>query len=419
MVHRIWVSIFLIQLILFLVEHSAECGPLDSASGNATGEDLLAEFKLARKRNIGVVDARAVVDLNGEQRKDQKEGSWRLNVLPGEPQSPGKRLFALQAHPQVNVIFVHGYNTQPSRDLRYANSLWELLMTSNDRLRSTIKAVPPNESLAFFVFLWRGDLGARRFSLAQKAADISSKSLADFIVKLSAEFPSAKTVVIAHSLGAHVALEALKELCESKKNTVIVDSVVLVEGAVLAISLYKWTVTDILSQRGYVEHNSGRYANDIRCAGHLLYTISEKDTTLLSWFQRDETWIPTPRTPGTLPVMPWSSDPTVGISAIGSPFNTGDKLESIEETRIPDEFGERGKSPEKVGRLSMPKLAALFKFTDWRIDHPNVEALNISEGEEKRPAIVDWHSPIFDEAGLNILENIWKRVLNGFRRSKP
>lgn len=307
--HRTLVSLFSCQLIFFLVVHSAECGSFDSANGNATEDYLITEFELARNLNIGVIDAREVVDDNGKQRKDIKEGSWRLNVLPGKPQSSEKPQFGFQDHPQVIVIYVHGYKTPPLQALKHGNSLWELLMISNDRLRATIKTISPNEALAFFTFLWRGDLGTTRFSAAQKAADVSSKSLADVIVQLSRETTKAKTVIIAHSLGAHVVLEALKKLYESSNTGVLVDSLVLVQGAVCATSLYKWTVTDIIIERKYVEYNCGRYANSIQCAGHLLYTISEKDKTLLKWFKFDEKLMPSHYERSTLPDLPGYGDP--------------------------------------------------------------------------------------------------------------
>lgn len=414
--HRTLVYLFFCQLILFIVVQSAECGSFDSSNGNVTDDYLIAEFELARNLNIGVIDARSIVDRKGDQRK---EGSWRLNVLPGKPQSSEKTQFGFQDHPQVIVIFVHGFNTPPLQALKHGNSLWVLLMKSNDRLRATNKTVLPNDALVFFTFLWRGDFSATRFSTAQKAADVSSISLADVIVQLSRETTKAKIVIIAHSLGAHVALEALKKVCEFNNNGVLVDSLVLVQGAVLATSLYKWTVTDIISEIKYVEYNCGRYANSIQCAGHLLYTISEKDKTLLKWFKFDEKLMPSHYECSTLPDLPGYGDPQVRITAIGSPFDGWNKLEPVPEPQFPkvNDYGNR-REPSYLKLPQIPKFAAMLYFTDWRIDHPNVQCLNISEDKENHADIDDWHSTIFDEAGLYILENIWRRVIDGIGLSR-
>ena len=79
----------------------------------------------------------------------------------------------------------------------------------------------------------RGDLGESKFSSRKMQLTLSSPiSLADFIDHLSKEAKTAQIVIIAHSLGAQVTLEALKELCESKDNDVHVNNLIIVQGAV-------------------------------------------------------------------------------------------------------------------------------------------------------------------------------------------
>jgi pimeloyl-ACP methyl ester carboxylesterase len=419
---RIWIPAGLFALLAVLGGRAADSGSLESVDAAAAAADLSAQFDLARERGIGVVDARELLDGDGLPRAGRKDGLWRLNLLPGEASPPVPPQITFRKRPEVIVVFVHGYNTPPARALRYGNNVWDSLLAANDRLRAGSPKIPPDDKFAFFTFLWRGDLGQIWFSATQKAAEASSPSLADLMTTLSQEAPSARTVIIAHSLGAQVALEALKSLCETRGEQMLLDSLVLVQPAVIVTSVYKWTVDDILSQSDHVQDNSGRYADIIRCAGHFLYTYSEKDDTLLRWFKTDEKWMGTARPPGTLPSMPWSSDPDSRFTALGSPFVAEDKLEGIPRIRETDPL--RSRDPREAPRMELapPELGdmeVLFVFSDWRIDHPNAEGVDISKDADKHSEIRNWHSPIFDEAGGSLFGEIWTRVTEGLGAPRP
>src|SRR5581483_6232752 len=62
---------------------------------------------------------------------------------------------------------------------------------------------------------------------------------ADFLQTVVREANGAKIVIITHSLGTQVVLEALKTLCSSYQHAII-DNLILVQGAVPFYSLYHW-----------------------------------------------------------------------------------------------------------------------------------------------------------------------------------
>ena len=114
--------------------------------------------------------------------------------------------------------------------------------------------------------------GREDFGAAQRAADVSATSLTHFIAHISQGLEGGRIVLMAHSLGVRVALEALRR--------VPVDSAVFVQGAVPVTSIYRSTAANVLSESTPVESCWGRYADVIRNAGHLLYTFTRDDDVL-------------------------------------------------------------------------------------------------------------------------------------------
>jgi hypothetical protein len=264
-------------------------------------------------------------------------------------------------------------------------------------------------------------MGQALFSRAQNSADISSESLLDLTSALSSSHPAAKIVVIAHSLGARVTLEALRSACVLGQARILWDSLVLLQGAVPAISLHKWEVAD-LHNESYVESNSGKYADGVKCVGQLIFTCSEKDSTLSEWFQFDATWLGESRPPGGVPTLPlgWSSDPSAEYLAIGSCFDTADKTEMVpkepeshvtirELTRI------EPRRPSIFSEPGPPDLEAFFIFSNWRIDHPHVHRIHISEKADGQ--MLDWHSPLWSPRGHSIVSDIWTLVMQEIKSS--
>ena len=374
----------------------------DSPSTPAPNEPVESAFLKVAGPRLHAVNARDIVDANGNRTPGYREGHWTLDF--GRGQGP-----AVRHQPGDTVlIFVHGYNTSLPEALSNGTALRDHLVLIDRRLRELPSDGVETSALTIYLFLWRGDLGPSNFATAQRAADVSATSLTHFIAHVSQGLQGGKIVLMAHSLGVRVALEALRR--------VPVDSAVFVQGAVPVTSIYRWTATNVLSESSPVESCTGRYADVIRNAGHLLYTFTRDDSVLATWFSSKEWYLPHDEV-CFLPIFDSQysvvKSQAVRSRAIGSPFDTEGVLEAIGKPRpLEDRLSQSGAREPGV----LPKgpflqdLAALYKFR-FHLEHPNVERVDLSTLRSSGVRVADWHTPIFEKTGASVVELLWRRVL--------
>lgn len=132
-------------------------------------------------------------------------------------------------------MFVHGYLTSYADGIEDGNRLWSFLRAAADKAREHSLPSDPFQSASFFTFCWRGDFGAPNFWISERAARESAPSFAAFLQELHSQAvrrnKPLKLVVITHSLGAKVALEAFKLLLP-KENSEWVSCTFLVQPAI-------------------------------------------------------------------------------------------------------------------------------------------------------------------------------------------
>jgi pimeloyl-ACP methyl ester carboxylesterase len=369
------------------------------------GSDLTLEFKLARENHITIVDARRALDSNGE--RIDREPLWVANVLPGAPgPAAGRDLDLERRSPpaRIIVIFVHGYETSQTLALEHSNRLWQHIKESNAEFRKARPEIPETDSLALFAFLWKGDFGGVNFSRAQHAAKATASSFADFLETVSLEAKGAKIVVITHSLGAEVVLEALKSLPSLNGGT-LVDSLILVQAAVPFYSVYRWTVST--SMVGYdlktTEECSGQYATAISSTGQLLYTISGSDRVLGFSYLVHEMIDP-------------SESPCVirdvAARALGRPVDTRDGLTTVPP---PKTLTSPYKPKSNAIPIMPPDGSVMIWFKNMQISHPNAVFLSIDKYEDTstdlESRVLPGHSVLFESNGRYIVRDLWEHVV--------
>jgi pimeloyl-ACP methyl ester carboxylesterase len=199
-----------------------------------------------------------------------------------------------RGRPKVVVIFVHGYHVGPTEALQDSSALWRHIRESNEQLRKTLRALPETDSVAFLTFLWRGDFVL--FSDSQQAAKDTAPAFVDFLKTVLREAKGTRTVIVTHSLGAEVVLEALGSAAGLGS---VVDGLILVQAAVPAYLLSRWTVSfqtgsdflaDVMIKPENREERRGRYAIATRSVRELVYTFSAKDEVLNYLFRFSEVW---------------------------------------------------------------------------------------------------------------------------------
>jgi pimeloyl-ACP methyl ester carboxylesterase len=374
-----------------------------AVSSWAKGSDLTSEFKLARENHITIVDARRALDSNGE--RIDREPLWVANVLPGAPGPVAGRDLELERRSppaRIIVIFVHGYETPPTLALEDSNALWQHIKKSNEELRKARPEIPETASLTFFAFLWRGNFGVLNFSRSQQAAKATASSFADFLETVLLEAKGAKIVVITHSLGAEVVLEALASL-PSLNGRTLVDSLILVQGAVPFYSVYRWTVsTSIVGDDVEITTEcSGQYATAIRSTAQLLYTISGTDRVLGFVYLFHELISPSER----------PCDTRSGAArALGRPVDTGEWSTIVPPPKIPDP----PYMPKSHTFPILPVDSMIMRFKNMQISHPNAVSLSIDRYEDTSTdlegRIFPGHSVLFESNGRYIVRDLWKRV---------
>jgi Alpha/beta hydrolase of unknown function (DUF900) len=173
----------------------------------------------AGKRQATVISCRDVVDNSGYDNPNKKGGFWR--IIDGAPSA--SELFGNEESGSVAVVFVHGYNTSLSEAVEDGNKLWFYLRSAaNEEARSRMPAASRLEKATFFTFCWHGDFGTLNYPLSVGVAEVSGSSLASFLKEMHSQalrrHQSPRLIVITHSLGASVALEAFKSLTTEQTN---------------------------------------------------------------------------------------------------------------------------------------------------------------------------------------------------------
>jgi len=370
-------------------------------------------FRERHQERFHIVNAREMIDGNGSRIPGAQATDWTLDfhgnngALPEEPDN------------SLIVIFVHGYCTSLGDGMRDAEGLRANLM----------QAEPLNapSSFSFYAFLWKGDFGEAEFGTAQAAADATAPSLASLIQQLAER--GHKIVLIAHSLGGRVVLESLLNL--PPRDRPWIDSLVLVQAAVPATDVARWTMTNILSETEPVVRCSGRYADAIRDSRQIVYSFSARDMTLYNWFSGYEFRWPTHQK-CDLPSFDdlrrtvfsqgnfFSMGGVVRATALGSPF------ESTAEELLPplrptvrleikplDPFGRIARSTLTDSLTTIPETLYRYEFS---CDHPDCESVNLDTLPGDFASITDWHSPIFVRGGAPIVWALWRRVSGPLRR---
>jgi pimeloyl-ACP methyl ester carboxylesterase len=377
----------------------------------------------AHDRRVTVVSARHLANCRGYPARNLNQPWWYVNAVPDDA-SPTTQLYGTLANkPRVIVIFVHGYNTVPDVALQDGFGLDALIDRADHRLETTGTNGMPSGSIAFVTFLWRGDFSQWRFSASQHAAEITAHALVDFLTTLRHELPQSKIVVIAHSLGAYLVLEALKEFDESYPSGVFLDSLALVQGAVPAYSLYKWTVTGgtipDFDKPIYRNLCVGRYVEHTRAVRQLVYTYSERDDVLTNirhkfilpsagFFAIAQKWNALPEECE----LPWYPAKSVDLIPLGIPFETVSRLAFVPMPR-PKVPQQQNRSRESyVVPIQLAQLGdQWFRYDDWSMDS-SIQALKLPLDSQSK-VLESWHSPIFDATNAidaQIVESIWTRV---------
>jgi pimeloyl-ACP methyl ester carboxylesterase len=127
------------------------------------------------------------------------------------------------------VVYVHGYNVTTAAALTSARKAFNMLQTS------LIMKSRPFGDYAFVLFTWPGDAGTLGFNKAQKYAQVSGEALYGLVTDLCGRYGAATVSLVAHSLGAHVALRSASILAQrliKGTTTARYRSVLLLSGAV-------------------------------------------------------------------------------------------------------------------------------------------------------------------------------------------
>jgi pimeloyl-ACP methyl ester carboxylesterase len=191
----------------------------------------------------------------------------------------------------VCVVFVHGYNVPFASGVTEGNELC-------DELARQLGA-DGFQTIRFFSFCWRGDNGVLNFDESNASALRTAPALARFLTGLAQDPPPAgprRLIVVTHSLGALLALEALRTAATSPDGP-LVDTLLLVQPAVKVDLLGRATIKQIVSvpPRGRTDpnipefvvlpeyENNGVYFDTIaRATRQTLVTASSQDS-VLSW----------------------------------------------------------------------------------------------------------------------------------------
>jgi pimeloyl-ACP methyl ester carboxylesterase len=200
---------------------------------------------------------------------------------------------------QTLFLFLHGYNNTHLMAVASGNRVYQhLLKAQTPRRCRTVISPECREKFhnRFLAFSWRGDFGDAGFPFAETSADKTGVSFASLLRQVSdwhGRHPEAKVVLLAHSLGSRVALEAL---CHARASDAkqFVDLLVLVQPAVswhlLKFGLFRATTFPHPRAHEDAPHieqaflYKGKYYDCIDAAREVVVITSPKDTVLIKYF---------------------------------------------------------------------------------------------------------------------------------------
>lgn len=332
--------------------------------------------------------------------------NWKV-ILP----NTAKETFScIHSAKSTAIVYIHGYNISQEQAIAQGNGLFMLIREVRRPRERRVGDKPPiplnvqyvGDHLCFYTFIWRGDLGQLAFGAAEKSADDSAASLVSFLKELKANTQQrsgpASMLLIAHSLGARVALEALHTVYTTITQGPWVDSLLMVQPAVPWSVLYNGSYaacirTDFRSPCEWMEMTwTGRYHQSIRAARNVMVTGSSADCVLKDNFHGQY------QATRTLPTMPNL------FVALGFPYR--------EEFNNPDYFQPDHPSYQEYD-LSPPYIpGGCF----WRrlFTWLSVEWEPYPPYELGTPVQVIDHSPIFDTENPRhqaLVRFLWERVL--------
>lgn len=417
-----WIRNAQVQIIVLLAASLIAVTGLPSFAEEATPSgDLQKEppsLSLIEKY-FKVANVRTFFSANGRISNDVDPVAWSRRFLSQfvEKGTSGRDV----------IIYVHGYHTEFAR-----------LLILSRHIHSSIKDLERYETQRpeplYVHFAWPGDFSLVRFSSAQNAASGSAQFLHALLDQLASTPGIERTIVIAHSLGAHVTMEALYVAYAAGTRDPIMDALVLVQGAIPAVSIRSWRSeieTRFPSLEVYslvyddiewpepitttYESGFGRYYFSSRLAKQLIVTTARWDESLRTWFAVDELHAPFERSrPNTMPVpgriFP---DGEVKVMAIGTPFPDNPVYDIWQPVKHPmadwrrsdrwDEFDRRIElQPDPTEILLQSKV----KY-DFEIGHPNFHHVPL----ELLIRPTEWHSPLADEESRkDLLDEIWDRL---------
>jgi len=251
-------------------------------------ELLLQELRKAKSIGNNVLQSRSIIDHDGSFKSDAQTGWWESI----SPVSQVSGLPPLRADHSTVVVFVHGYNVSLDRSIMYGNAVWSELQQVGPKAGSADYF----QQVTFCTFCWRGDFGPEHFGTAENSARNTAASLAGLMVKLqeqaASEHKQVSFILISHSLGAMVCLEALNQLWH-RDHKPWVRCLLMLEPAVQVetISHGQYTETLVWSEPGpggrlmrnverTTQTNSAVYFDAFQAANTVLATSSAADEVL-------------------------------------------------------------------------------------------------------------------------------------------
>lgn len=210
-----------------------------------------------------VVYSRHTVTNTGRPNRDATRHPWK--TLPS----------GLTVNAPLQVVFVHGYNTLFAESIVRGNYLARLV-------RQWQAQQSPGAALDFHTFSWRADFGPDNFHTAELAAVVQSGSLVDFLKSLgrtAAGAPAPRIVVIAHSLGARLVLEALARH-GADADFPELAAVLLVQPAVARTSVSRGTYEILQGDNVSIQHYDGQFFPTLGKARMVIATCTATDAVL-------------------------------------------------------------------------------------------------------------------------------------------
>lgn len=320
------------------------------------------------------------------------------------------------------IVYIHGFLT----------SMGDADCAAKSVAADLAERQPPESSHKpdVLVFGWPGETKARQFSRAQTAASQAAKYLADLLSQLRKR----RIILIAHSLGAAVAMEALSEVPQTAESPSF-HAIILIQGAIPVASLRTWSYKitvrfpaaethDRIAGRkphpGYIEEGEGVgcYVDAASKARHLIVTRSADDITLSRMYATDEMFVPgLCQGPRVFPVEGETVRTLPQTLAIGSGMDR-EEIFRIHRELMPEDPGtisDPWGAPENPGNfvptLRPPDdsqvLLERAETYSFKIPHPSYHEIHLSRLSGWRP-FFDWHSPLnYRTMRADLLGQIW------------